>query len=70
MSARSPNIYQLIQAAGSMRKLAVRLRLDPTKGAACIAQWKKRGIPKRLGNAYLPTFRRIMAGAAAESKEE
>lgn len=70
MSAKAPNIYKLIEAAGSPKKLAIRLRMHPRKGAACIAQWKKRGVPKALGNAYSAVFKRILAEAAARNKDE
>lgn len=70
MRAKAPNIYKLIQAAGSPKKLAIRLRMDPRKGAACIAQWKKRGVPKALGNAYSAVFKRILAEAAKAGTDE
>ena len=63
MGARVHNIYKLIQAAGSPKKLAVRLGMDPDKGADCIRHWQKRGIPRTLRTAYAGRFTRIMLEA-------
>jgi len=68
MAAKVHNIYKLIQAAGGMRKLAIRLGMDPTKGADCIAHWKKRGIPRSLKIAYAGRFDRILLEATKGNK--
>lgn len=63
MSVKVHNIYKLIKAAGGPKKLAIRMRMDPKKGAACIEKWKKRGIPRSLNVAYAGVFDRIMLDA-------